>query len=333
MAAVGRREPPLAANAAAALEPAASPHRASGPDRAPPGQSPIGERAETSYDWRVPLAASCRALVARSVAMSPFAVSRSAAQPPVDHLPFENTPRPVAAMAARYPHGTLIAPHRHRRAQLLYAIEGVMQITAETGAWVVPPTRGVWLEAGLDHAVRMSGDVQMRTVFVEPSVAQPLRARTGVVDVPPLLRELIVAAIDVPLDYQPGSRDDHLMQLILAELISVPQLPLHLPWPRDARLRAVCDALLASPHDDRTVAEWAGDLGMSEKTLYRWFNRETGLTFGRWRQQARLLLALQRLAHGEKILSVALDHGYRSQSAFTAMFKRHFGVAPSAFYD
>lgn len=253
--------------------------------------------------------------------------------PPFDHLRYEDTPRPVAAMAACYRNGTRIARHSHRRAQLLYAIEGVMQVTADTGAWVVPPTRGVWLEAGLEHTVQMSGDVQMRTLFVEPAIAAPLRARTGVVDVPPLLRELIVAAVEIPLDYAPGSRDDHLMQLILAELTAVPQLPLHLPWPRDARLRAMCEALLAAPHDDRTIGGWAGTLGVSEKTLHRWFSRETGFTFGRWRQQARLLLALKRLAHGEKILTVALDHGYRSQSAFAAMFKRHFGVTPSAFYD
>lgn len=239
---------------------------------------------------------------------------------------------PVAAMAAFYPHGTQIETHRHRRAQLLYATEGVMQVTAAAGAWVVPPTRGVWLEPDLDHAVQMSGDVQMRTIFVEPAAAACLRAHTGVVDVPPLLRELIVAAIDVPLDYAPGSRDDHLMQLILAELNSVPRLPLYLPWPDDPRLRDVCHALVAAPDDQRTIRAWADQLGVSEKTLFRWFSRETGLTFGRWRQQARLLLALERLAHGEKILSVALDHGYRSQSAFTAMFKRHFGVAPSAFY-
>jgi AraC-like DNA-binding protein/quercetin dioxygenase-like cupin family protein len=265
--------------------------------------------------------------------MSTLAANRSAVSPAVDHLPYENTPMPVAAMAAFYPHGTHIETHRHRRAQLLYAIEGVMQVTSATGAWVVPPTRGVWLEPGLDHAVQMSGDVKMRTVFVEPTAAAGLRAGTGVVDVPPLLRELIVAAIDVPLDYAPGSRDDHLMQLILAELNAVPRLPLYLPWPNDARLQAVCDAILTAPDDHRTIGAWAEQLGVSEKTLYRWFSRETGLTFGRWRQQARLLLALKRLAHGEKILSVALDHGYTSQSAFTAMFKRHFGVVPSAFYS
>jgi AraC-like DNA-binding protein len=56
------------------------------------------------------------------------------------------------------------------------------------------------------------------------------------------------------------------------------------------------------------------------------------MTLGRWRQHARLLLALEQLAHGEKIIDVALNHGYTSQSAFTAMFRKHFGAAPSAFY-
>ncbi len=199
--------------------------------------------------------------------MSPFATPRSAAEP-VDHLPYENTPRPGRrdgrALSERPAHRH--APHR--RAQLLYAIEGVMQVTSETGAWVVPAharrlARGRTRPRGADERRRADAHV-----FVEPSAALALRARTGVVDVPPLLRELIVAAIDVPLDYAPGSRDEHLMQLLLAELNSVPQLPLHLPWPSDARLRAVCDALLASPHDDRTITEWARQFGMSEKTLY-----------------------------------------------------------------
>ncbi|WP_244831966.1 helix-turn-helix transcriptional regulator [Caballeronia sp. TF1N1] len=240
---------------------------------------------------------------------------------------------PVSAMAAWYPHGTVIAPHRHRRAQLLYAIEGVMTIESATGSWVVPPTRGVWLEPSVEHSVKMSGDVKMRTVFVEPGAAAHLPSRSCVVEVHSLLRELILSAINVPLDYATGSRDDHLMCLLLAELNAMPLLPLYLPWPSDIRLRSVCQMVIATPDDNRTVGAWAKTLEVSEKTFYRWFQRETGVNFGAWRQQARLLLALQRIAHGEKIIAVAMDHGYTSQSAFTAMFKRHFGVAPSAFYS
>lgn len=248
-----------------------------------------------------------------------------------DHLRFENTPMPMAAMAVDYAHNEFIASHSHRRAQLLYAIEGVMIIASASGRWVVPPTRGVWLAAGLEHTVQMSGNVKMRTVFVEPGT-EPLPDESCVVEITPLMRELILAAIHVPIDYADGSRDARLMRLLLDELIALPVLPLYLPWPRDARLARTCDRLMQAPCDDATIDDWARDAGLSAKTFQRRFARETGMTFGRWRQQARLLQALEALARGEKIVNVALDHGYASQSAFAAMFKRHFGVPPSAFY-
>ncbi|WP_249277385.1 helix-turn-helix transcriptional regulator [Pandoraea sp. PE-S2R-1] len=248
-----------------------------------------------------------------------------------DHLRFERTPMPMAAMAVDYGHNTFIASHRHRRAQLLYAIEGVMIVAAPSGRWVVPPTRGVWLAAGLEHTVQMSGNVKMRTVFVEPDAAK-LPQASCVVDISPLVRELILAAIAIPLDYAPDSRDARLMRLLLDELTALPVLPLYLPWPRDARLARVCDRLVQTPADAATLDDWAREVSLSAKTFQRRFAAETGITFGRWRQQARLLQALEALAHGEKIVNVALDHGYASQSAFAAMFKRHFGVPPSAFY-
>ncbi|MBB5191695.1 AraC-like DNA-binding protein [Silvimonas terrae] len=248
------------------------------------------------------------------------------------HLRFEDTPMPVAVLAADYPNGAFIAAHRHRRAQLLYATEGVMLIEAASGRWVVPPTRGVWLDAGLEHTVRMSGHVRMRTVFVEPGTVAHLPQGSCVVEIQPLLRALILAAVAIPFDYAPGSRDDMVMQLLLAELAAIERLPLYLPWPASARLRQLCDAIMAAPQEEHIVTTWAETLGMATRTLHRAFQRETGMTPGRWRQHARLLLALERLAHGEKIVTVALDHGYTSQSAFAAMFRRHFGVAPSAFY-
>ncbi|SEJ57992.1 AraC family transcriptional regulator [Paraburkholderia tropica] len=252
--------------------------------------------------------------------------------PPDVHVPFEDTPMPLAALAADYPHGAFVATHRHRRAQLLYAVEGVMLIEAQAGRWVVPPTRAVWIDAGLEHTVRMSGNVRMRTVFVEPHAAPDLPYGSCVIAVPPLLRELILGAVDVPFDYAHGSRDDLLMRLLLAELTVIQRLPLHLPWPEDARLRKLCDAIIDTPDAPHELAPWAAQLGMAERTLHRAFQRETGMTPGRWRQHARLFLALERLASGEKIVAVALDLGYTSQSAFAAMFKRHFGIAPSEFY-
>jgi AraC-like DNA-binding protein/quercetin dioxygenase-like cupin family protein len=248
------------------------------------------------------------------------------------HLDYHDTARPMAAMEIDYPSDASTGLHAHPRCQLLYAIEGVMVVRSASGTWVVPPNRAVWLVAGLEHEVRMSGAVKIRTLFVDPQAAPHLPQTNCVVAVSPLLRELIVAAMRVPLDYEPDTRDERLMRLLLDELVEVNVLPLHLPMPQDRRLRRVCEALIARPDDISTAEQWAHELKVTPKTVHRLFSRETGLTFGQWRQQARLLFALERLAHGERIIDVALDSGYASQSAFAAMFRKHFGMPPSAFY-
>jgi AraC-like DNA-binding protein len=207
-----------------------------------------------------------------------------------------------------------------------------MIVRSAAGIWVIPPNRAAWLVAGLDHEVGMRGDVKIRTVFVDPRAASHLPQASCVLAVSPLLRELIVAAMRVPLDYEPETRDERLLRLLLDELREERVLPLHLPMPRDARLRTVCEALVARPHDVSTAEHWAGQIKVTVKTLHRLFAKETGLTFGQWRQQARLLFALERLARGDRVIDVALDSGYASQSAFAAMFRKHFGMPPSAFY-
>jgi AraC-like DNA-binding protein len=248
------------------------------------------------------------------------------------HLDYHTTARPMAAMEIDYPSGASTGLHAHPRGQILYAIEGVMIVRSAVGAWVVPPNRAVWLIAGLDHEVRMCGAVKIRTVFVDPQAAASLPQTSCVIAVSPLMRELIVAAMRVPLDYVSDTRDERLMRLLLDELREMDVLPLHLPMPRDGRLRTICEALVARPDDVSTTDQWARGLKVAPKTIHRLFARETGMTFGQWRQQARLLFALERLAQGERIVDVAMDSGYASQSAFTAMFRKHFGIPPSAFY-
>lgn len=122
------------------------------------------------------------------------------------------------------------------------------------------------------------------------------------------------------------------MHLILDELAILPALPLSLPQPADLRINRICQALQQEPGDASTVADWSDRLDLDQKTIQRLFRKETGLTFGQWRQQARLLLALERIAVGEKIIDVAIELGYESPSAFTSMFKKQFGKTPSQFF-
>jgi AraC-like DNA-binding protein/mannose-6-phosphate isomerase-like protein (cupin superfamily) len=248
------------------------------------------------------------------------------------HLDFHNTHRAMAAMDVNYPDGASTGWHSHPRGQLLYAIEGVMIVRSAEGSWVVPPNRALWLAAGLEHDVKMSGEVKIRTVFIDATAIQHLPEKSCVIEVSSLLRELIVAAVDVPLDYQEGGRDDRLMRLVVDEVRVSDILPLHLPMPEDARIKLICEAITERPADTSTASQWAERLHVTAKTVHRLFLKQTGMSFAQWREQARLLYALRRLASGERIIDVAFDCGYASQSAFTAMFRRHFGKPPSEFY-
>ncbi len=245
---------------------------------------------------------------------------------------FHNAERPTVAMDADWPAGESTGWHSHPRGQLLYAIDGVMVVESAAGSWAIPPSRALWLVAGVRHNVTMSGDVRMRTAYIDAARVADLPLETCVISVSPLLRELLVEAVQIPIDYETGARDENLMQLLVHELRRSATLPLHLPLPRDQRLRQICDALSAAPSDTSTAHEWAVRLGVTSKTIHRLFVKETGMTFAQWRDQARLLHALRRIAEGWRVIDIAFECGYASQSAFTAMFRRHYGSPPSSLY-
>ena len=241
-------------------------------------------------------------------------------------------PLPVVTKATDYPAGHVIDLHHHARGQLVYAEHGVMMVAGDGGQWIVPPTRAIWMPPGVSHRIRCIGVVHMRSIYVRPDAAAHLPGTAQAVGVSGLLAELIRAAVQVPLPYAADSRDGRLMRLLLDELHALPVLPLHLPQPADERLRRICARIAEQPDDVSTLADWAATLGVDVKTIQRLFARETGMTFGQWRQQARLLHGLERLAVGDKVVDVALALGYDSPSAFAAMFKRQFGETPTAFF-
>jgi AraC-like DNA-binding protein len=234
-------------------------------------------------------------------------------------------------MAKDFTAGHHITPHRHARAQLIFAAHGAMLVSTREGSWAVPPQRAVWMPAGITHEIRMAGDVAMRTLYVRADAAARLAPRVKVLAVSPLLRELILRACALPVAYDEAGPAGRLMTLIIDEIAELPTVALDLPQPRDVRLGRICRAVAAEPGTPRTLSDWGGDTGASPRTLARLFVKETGLTFAAWRQQARLLAATAMLAAGEPITRIALDLGYESPSAFTAMFKRALGAPPSQY--
>lgn len=239
----------------------------------------------------------------------------------------------IAAVAVDYQHGDCEPSHSHGCSQLIHALSGVIQVTTRHGEWMVPPGRGVWLPAHVQHTLRFIGGVQARTLFVDSLARADLPAECQVVQISPLLRELILVSFNVPANYAAGGRDERIIELILDELRLLPILPLHLPEPLDPQLLALCLQI----QDDLSAAweleEIALGMGISGRTLSRRFQRETGLRFSDWVRRAKILWAMNALALGHSVLDVALELGYDSPSAFSAMFRRTLGVPPSEYFN
>ena len=238
--------------------------------------------------------------------------------------------REVVAIATDYPDGTLLDTHRHRRAQFLYAMTGLMEVDTEDGAWVVPPYSGVWIPADHPHRVRMNA-VSTSSLYIEPAAAPRPARRCEVLRLRPLVHHLLVAAADIPARYDEHGRDGALIELILHELRQASTWPLYAPLPANRALALLCRAFLRKPLIRTAAADWAQQLNKSPRTFSRFFKQQTGLSFGAWRQQACLLAALPKLSAGVPVTAVALDLGYDSPSAFSTMFRKALGRPPSAF--
>ena len=243
---------------------------------------------------------------------------------------YQSVARPLAAMAKRFPDRFEIPEHHHPRDQLLFAVEGVMRVTTARQAWLVPPDRAVYVPGGIPHKVAMRGDVAMRTLYIAGETVTGMPTAPTAIIASDLLRALILAFLDEPIDYDEGGRGGLLTRLILDEIRRSPPQALAIPLPRDARLQVVCDALLADPSDRRTLDAWAGESAASARTLARLFEREVGMPFAVWRQRLRFHNAVESIVAGEPIAEVARRNGYRSPSAFSAAFRQAMGMSPSA---
>jgi AraC-like DNA-binding protein len=251
----------------------------------------------------------------------------------IDPHDYQGVPRDITAMAKEFMPGATTGPHSHPRGQLLYAVDGVMRVTTAQGMWALPSRRALWVPPGIEHQVEMISPVAMRTLYVSAHAARHLWPDCCVIEVSALLRELILALMGLPIEYPLDGRAGQIAALTLTELAQAKVLPIHIPWPTDRRLQAVCRAILAQPGLERTVEEWGEEVGASGRTLIRLFQAELGLNYRQWVQQVRLADAVGRLSLGQPVASIAADLGYRSPSAFAAMFRRAMGATPNTYLN
>ncbi len=238
----------------------------------------------------------------------------------------------IATLTHEYPAGHVIPSHFHDRGQLVYATRGVMTVRTAEGTWVVPTHRAVWIPAAVPHTIAMSGAVSMRTLYLAERLSRTLPRKCCVLNIPALLRELILHACAFGQLRRTRRREQHLIDVLHDQLHTIETVALQLPHPTEQRAQRVATILFANPGDRRSLSRICLDSGASKRTIERLFQSEIGMSLGKWRQQLRLMHAMRHLAEGAKVTHAALEAGYSTPSAFISAFRKALGTTPTAYF-
>lgn len=238
---------------------------------------------------------------------------------------------PFSVQGRREPKGIAVPSHVHDEGMLVLVHEGLVVVQAGADVWTVMPGSLGWIPPGMPHGARWFGDARGSFLYVRRDVCErlPTHCRSWPSS------KLIEALIERFTGQQAGELSEaylaQLFDVLLEEIKQRDHTPLHLPMPADPRLQDLANTLLGTPDDPAGIDEWAQRLNMSSRTLMRRFRQETGVTLGQWRQQARLLRAMEMLCRGGSVTEAALSVGYESTSAFIGSFRSAFGATPTRY--
>ena len=243
----------------------------------------------------------------------------------------EELPQRVVPFGRDLEAGQTLDFHRHKRAQLVFASEGLMVVTTRQAANLVPPQRAVWMPAGIEHRIDARSALAMRSLYIRDAAEVGMSGTVRVFEVTPLLRELVIELVARGPRYEAGDSLSRIADVVIDQIAVQPLANLSLTLPTDSRAARVARALIDHPANTSELDIWASEVGSSKRTLTRLFSAQTGMTFQAWRQQCRLLRSMELLAAGHSVTSVALQVGYDGTSAFIAMFRRATGRTPSQY--
>ncbi|WP_282944695.1 AraC family transcriptional regulator [Cellulomonas endometrii] len=226
-------------------------------------------------------------------------------------------------------HAAVSPDHAHRRGHLVHAASGVLSLITEHGTWIAPANRFGWVPAGFVHRHRAHGRTDMRVLYLDDALAGELPPAPAVLVASPVAREAVLAA--TAGRSRTAAAVGHLLRVVVDEATDAPEQPLHLPEPRDRRLRAVARLVerdLATPVSLQEVAAMAG---VGARTLSRLFRAETGMGYRQWRLQLRVHRALVLLAGGSSVTDTAAACGWATTSQFIEQFTPLVGMTPGRY--
>jgi AraC-like DNA-binding protein len=223
--------------------------------------------------------------------------------------------------------------HAHQEGQLTFAASGMVQIHTDEGIWLVPPQLAAWIPAGVRHRLEAMTDAELWIVHWDPAAVRAWSVQTSLdrafaLRVTPLLRSLLDEAVSID---PTSDKAELVVRLMLYELTAMPDAPTFLPLPTSTVGRRVADLVVADYRNQMHLDEIASRAATSVRTVSRLFPAETGLTFKAWRQRARIVRTIERLARGDAPAKIAREAGFASTAAYSCAFRQVTAMTPTAF--
>lgn len=219
--------------------------------------------------------------------------------------------------------------HSHAEGQIFMLSRGLITVETYVGVWAIPPKLIGWIPPNCNHCGISYGQIIASSIKVTAEYCKLLPDTPCVVSASTLMLALIDRLDSAYLEGVLGTPEINVLRVLVDEIARAVCEPLYLPMPTDPRLTRMALAIINEPSSQVSLDEWAVQLYISRRTLTRRFKKETGLSLGQWRLQAKLHYALRMLSEGSSVTQVAIDLGYNSISAFSRSFKSVFGFSPS----
>jgi AraC-like DNA-binding protein len=254
--------------------------------------------------------------------------------PSIQIMNVDAAPRPLlAACIDVVSDGFELHEHRHQKCELIYTAKGVLNCEADGQVWTIPPKCAIWIPSNVPHRSWAIGRIEAYALFVDPRLDPRQGEGCCAIAVSPLLRELLFRVVSFAALYPMDGPEARLLPVVLDELGAARREHLRLPLPTDPDLRRLTDLIISDPSHKASVGHWAARLSMTERTLARRLNREIGMSLGQWRRRFHVARAMQWMADGRSVKSIAFDLGYESTSSFVTMFRKTMGKSPARYFS
>jgi len=220
--------------------------------------------------------------------------------------------------------------HTHPKGQLILALDGYVTCEAANKMWMVPTHSAIWVSANTCHSNRASDNANLCFVFIDANL-KGMPTHTCTLAITSLVKSLMLKLASENQAYSEGDKTARLAQVLFDLLIEMPAQPLDFALSKHVVIQTMSRELIEHPNNRKTLAQWAVQFALTERTLARLIKKQTGMTFGKWRTQLHIITALQALSDGQSVQQVSELLGYESVSAFITMFKKVMGKSPTKY--